>query len=363
MSKGGPSCKGRQALVVAVATAVLFLLTAGCCPAAETGSQPLIDMQTRPWQPAPPATQVPLWPESLKLAPPATPGDERFGFGQGKVAGKSVTIVEHVSRPTMTIYRPTAPNTGAAMVVFPGGGYRVLAMDLEGTEICDWLVAKGITCVLLKYRVPGSGEYWADECNCRRIPAVPMALQDAQRTIRLLREQARALGVDRHRIGVIGFSAGGRIVADVSNVQDATYAPIDAADRQSSVPDFAVVLYPGHLWEKGKPGLAMNPTMKIDAHCPPTMIMQAGNDPTDDVRHSLTYYLALQSAGVPVEMHIYAEGGHAFGVRTSPNPVADWPNLVEKWLHAIHVLRVESRLQPELGRKRTLAARVPAIPA
>lgn len=164
MSKGGPSCKGRQALVVAVATAVLFLLTAGCCPAAETGSQPLIDMQTRPWQPAPPATQVPLWPESLKLAPPATPGDERFGFGQGKVAGKSVTIVEHVSRPTMTIYRPTAPNTGAAMVVFPGGGYRVLAMDLEGTEICDWLVAKGITCVLLKYRVPGSGEYWADEC-------------------------------------------------------------------------------------------------------------------------------------------------------------------------------------------------------
>jgi acetyl esterase/lipase len=211
-------------------------------------------------------------------------------------------------------------------------------MDLEGTEVCDWLVAKGITCVLLKYRVPGSGEYWADECNCRRVPKVPMALQDAQRAIRLLREQANSLGVDPHKIGVIGFSAGGRMVADVSNKQGLSYAAIDAADRQSGVPDFAVALYPGHLWETDKPGLTLNPTLTIDAHCPPTMIIQAGNDPTDDVRNSLTYYLALQRAKVPVELHLYAEGGHAFGLRPSSNPVTEWPSLVERWLRTIKVL-------------------------
>jgi len=316
--------------------ASVFLLASFAAPASETGSQPLLDRQDRPWQPESPATQIPLWPEGLEIAAPVNPGPENFGTGRGKVAGKNVTIVQHVSRPTMTIYRPTVANTGAAMVVFPGGGYRVLAIDLEGTEICDWLVARGITCVLLKYRVPGSGEYYADECNCRRIPKVPMALQDAQRAIRLLRAQADALGVDPHRVGVIGFSAGGRMVADVSNKQIAAYAPVDAADLQSPVPDFAVALYPGHLWQA--PGLTLNPSMKIDPRCPPTMIIQAGNDPTDDVRHSLTYYLALQQAAIAVEMHLYAEGGHAFGLRESQDPVTAWPALVEKWMRTVHML-------------------------
>ncbi len=318
----------------------ILLLAPAWASAGETGSQPLIDRQDRPWQPEPPVVQIPLWPETLKIAAPVTPGPEIFGKGKGRVAGKDVTIVEHVSRPTMSIYRPTAPNTGAAMVVFPGGGYRVLAMDLEGTEACDWLVAKGITCVLLKYRVPGSGEYWADECNCRCIPQVQMALQDAQRAIRLLRARADTLGVDPHRIGVIGFSAGGRMVADVSNKQAIAYAPVDAADTQRGTPDFAIALYPGHLWENG-PGLTMNPSMKVDARCPPTMIIQAGDDPVDDVRNSLTYYLALRQAGIPVEMHLYAEGGHAFGLRASRHPISGWPGLVEEWMRTIHVLAPE----------------------
>ena len=162
------------------ALAWLFALLACVpCQAARTGAEPLIDPQDRPWHPQPPAIEQPLWPETLAITLPATTGAERFGRSPGTIAGQPVTMVQLVSRPSMTIYRPSVANTGAAIVVFPGGGYRVLAIDLEGTEVCDWLVGQGITCVLLKYRVPGSGPYWADECNCRRIPEVPMALQQA----------------------------------------------------------------------------------------------------------------------------------------------------------------------------------------
>jgi acetyl esterase/lipase len=170
------------------------LLACAPCQAARTGVAPLIDRQDRPWHASAPAVEQPLWPDTLAIAPPSTTGAERFGRSKASIAGQPVTMVQLVSRPSMTIYRPSGANTGAAVVVFPGGGYRVLAIDLEGTEICDWLVGQGITCVLLKYRVPGSGPYWAEECNCRRIPEVPMALQDAQRAIALLRAQAHELG-------------------------------------------------------------------------------------------------------------------------------------------------------------------------
>lgn len=301
--------------------------------AAVTGSEPLVNPQYRPWQPTAPAVQTPLWPKGLAISPPATPGSEIFGMGNIQIGGRPVTFVEHVSVPTMTIYRPTGRNTGAAMVVFPGGGYRVLAIDLEGTEVCDWLTPKGITCVVVKYRVPGSGPYWADECNCRRHPAEPMALQDAQRAISLLREQSAALGIDPHKVGVIGFSAGGRMVADVSNHPRRTYKPVDAADKQSVRPDFAIALYPGHLFTE--PGLTLDPGVKIDPHAPPTLIVQAEDDPTDDIRESLTYYLALMKAKIPVEMHLYAKGGHAFGLRKTANPITGWPTLAEKWMSTI----------------------------
>lgn len=317
----------------------LFALSACApCQAARTGAEPLIDPQDRPWHPQAPAIEQPLWPDALAITPPATTGAERFGRSPGTVAGQPVIMVQLVSRPSMTIYRPSVANTGAAIVVFPGGGYRVLAIDLEGTEVCDWLVRQGITCVLLKYRVPGSGPYWADECNCRRIPDVPMALQDAQRAIALLRAQAHELGIDPHRVGVIGFSAGGRMVADVSNAPARSYDAVDAADQQSTRPDFALALYPGHLWDKGKPGLALDAGVRIAKDCPPTFILQAGDDPTDDVRHSMTYYLALQQAGIPAELHLYPRGGHAFGLRVSNTPLANWPSLARTWLSEIGVL-------------------------
>jgi len=319
--------------VLAIAPALLSL--SGSCKAA-TGTEDLPNRQHRAWQPAASVVQTPIWPKGLSIARPVIPGDEAFGTGKGLIAGRPVTLVEHVSRPTMSIYRPSGKNTGAAVLVFPGGGYRALAIDLEGTEVCDWLVVKGITCVVLKYRVPGSGPYWSEECNCRQIPAVPMALQDAQRAMGLLRERAGSLGIDPHKIGVLGFSAGGRMVVDVSNTAARSYPPIDAADRQSSRPDFAMVLYPGHLWKS--PGLTLDPSITIDPGCPPTLIVQAGDDPKDDVRHSLTYYLALQQASIPVEMHLYAEGGHAFGVRKSSAAITNWPAFAEKWMSGIGVV-------------------------
>lgn len=292
--------------------------------------------RAEPWQPPAGISQISLWPDSLVIAPPAITGDEAVRVGSGRIAGRPVTMVEHVSRPAMTIYPARGTNSGAAIIVFPGGGYQVLAIDLEGTEICDWLTAKGITCVLLKYRVPGSGPWWDARCNCRRIPQIPMALQDAQRAMGLLRRRAADLGVDPHRIGVLGFSAGGHLVAAISNAAARSYARVDEADDQSSRPDFAVALYPGHLWTGEDLGLAAD--IRVSATTPPTFLIQAEDDPVDDVRHSLSYYMALREAHVPTEMHLFAHGGHAFGLRRTDQPITEWPALVERWLHSIGML-------------------------
>lgn len=298
-------------------------------------AEDLVNRQNTVWQPAGEAIQIPIWPKEPPSPFLLAAGNEAYGNQKEQIAGRPFTMVEHISRPTMTVFPAKGKDTATTIVVFPGGGYRRLAIDLEGTEVCDWLTAKGITCVLLKYRVPGSGPYWNEECNCRRIPDQPFALQDAQRTIGLLRARAGELGINPRKIGVLGFSAGGHLVADISNREKRSYQPIDAADRQSSRPDFAIAVYPGHLWKK--PGLTLNPAIKIASNCPPTLIVTAGDDPTDDVRHSLTYYLALQQANIPVEMHLYAHGGHAFGVRRTSDAVTQWPEVAEKWMSSIGV--------------------------
>lgn len=290
--------------------------------------------QTTGWQPAPGHTQTAIWPgrppDSLMMAGPETVMTD----DQTLVGGKPWIFEGRVSEPTMTVYPPKRKNTGAAMVVFPGGGYQILAMDLEGTEICDWMNSKGITCVLLKYRVPGqrrkpkSGAY----------PDSPAALEDAQRTMGLVRFHAAEWGVDPHKIGVIGFSAGGHLVAAVStNYKRRLYPAVDAADKVSCRPDFAVALYPGHLREHTKREGELNPYVPVTKETPPTILIQATDDPIDPVENSLVYYAALKNAGVEVEMHLYAHGGHAFGLRRSKEPITDWPRLVEIWLAAMGV--------------------------
>ena len=255
-------------------------------------------------------------------------------------AGKPWVAVENVSQPTMTVYSPKDTNKGVAVIVFPGGGYNKLAIDLEGTEICDWLTSRGITAVLLKYRVPTPklGDYHESL----------QALQDAQRTLSLVRSHAAEWHIDAHKIGVIGFSAGGHLVAATSNRFDKrSYPPVDAADQETCRPDFAIALYPGHLspWWADDPNrwsdtkqLGFNPNIVVTRKTPPTFLLQAQDDPVDDVRHSMAYSLALRNARVPVELHLYAEGGHGFGLRPTKLPISEWPQLVEKWLRTIGVI-------------------------
>jgi len=280
------------------------------------------------WQPSPGHTQVPIW--------PGAPPDAQFGPLPNTETMPEPGEVDNVSRPTMTVYAPKGQNTGAAVVVFPGGGYQVLAIDLEGTEVCDWLTAKGITCVLLKYRVPFTGPHHDDRCNCQMNPKAPMALEDAQRTVGLVRFHAAEYHVDPHKIGVLGFSAGGHLSADISTHFDKRlYPAVDAADQVSCRPDFAVVLYPGHLWARK---FALNPDVPVTRRTPPTFLLQAENDPVDSINNSLVYYIALKNAGVPVEMHLYAEGKHAFGLRRTKFPITRWPELVETWLGTIGMI-------------------------
>ena len=297
----------------------------GSAAAAEPGARAAV------WQPSAGHVQTPIWPGTPPdLVPDPTPE-----------SGAST----HVSRPTMTVYGPKGHNTGVAVVVFPGGGYQVLAMELEGAEICDWLTARGMTCVLLKYRVPNSGPTMLQ--GRRYYPKVQTAVQDAQRTLRLLRQHAAQWGVDPHKIGVIGFSAGGHLVAAVSTrFAERTYAPVDAADALSARPDFAIAAYPGHLWAhedesratRRQEDLSLRPDIRVRADTPPTFLVQAQDDPVDTIEQSLAYYVALQKAGVPTEMHLYAKGGHAFGVRATKLPISRWPQLVEEWLHTIGML-------------------------
>jgi acetyl esterase/lipase len=257
------------------------------------------------------------------------PGPENYTVTTNLIADKPCVLVNNVSQPTMTVYSPKGRNTGVAVVVFPGGGYNCLAIDLEGTEICDWLTSKGITGVLLKYRVPDSGPHGLRE------PKAPTALQDAQRTMGLLRRDAAEWHIDPHKVGVIGFSAGGHLVAAVSTrFEKRLYPAVDAADQESCRPDFAIALYPGHLWTGGK-DLGLNPTIPVTSNAPPTFLLQAENDPVDNVNNSLSYYAALKKTKVPVELHLYAEGGHAYGLRRTKFPITEWPQLVGKWLTTI----------------------------
>jgi acetyl esterase/lipase len=287
------------------------------------------------WQPSPGHTQVPIWPGRVPDPQPvAGPEDDATMATESLVAGRPWVYLGHVSRPTMTVYAPEEKNTGAAVVVFPGGGYQILAIDLEGTEVCDWLTSKGITCVLLKYRVPGEGLY----PKSGPYPDSPMALEDAQRTVGLVRFHAAEWHIDPHKIGVLGFSAGGHMVAAMStHFGHRLYPAVDTPDKESCRPDFVVALYPGHLSLDPKI-FELNPDIHVTSQTPPTFLLQAEDDPVDRVENSLVYYAALRKAKVPVEMHLYAHGGHAFGLRRTELPITGWPQLVETWLGTIGMI-------------------------
>lgn len=311
------------------------------------------------WQPSPGHTQIPIWPEAVPDPQPVAGPETTWLSGPNElIGGKRTRGIKNVTRPTMTVYPPQGKNTGAAVVVFPGGGYQMLAIDLEGSEVCDWLTPRGITCVLLKYRVTDTGPY----PKSGPYPEAKMALEDAQRTVGLVRFHAGEWHIDPHKIGVLGFSAGGHLSAAIStHYAKRIYTPVDAADSVSCRPDFAVPIYPGHLSLSAAMSdarlrgnryvvphaagvsafdreLMLNPDVPVTKDTPPTFLLQNEDDHVDNVDDALSYYIALRNAGVPVEMHLYARGGHAFGLRRTELAVTAWPQLVEVWLVSIGMI-------------------------
>jgi acetyl esterase/lipase len=304
-----------------------FVLTALLLPGLGMGATLL--GQGSGWPPAASHPVLELWPTSVPDPVPTTgPEADQTKPTDGQIAGRPLLHWGNVSKPTLTLYTPKGKNTGAAVVVFPGGGYNILAIDLEGTEVCDWLNGAGITCILVKYRVPNTGPY----------PKSPAAIEDAQRAVGLTRQHAAEWKIDPNRIGVLGFSAGGHLSALLSVHYDKRMYPrVDAADDLSCRPDFAVIVYPGYLADASQSfldKLDMHPT----AQTPPTFIVQAEDDPVH-IENSTTWFLALKNATVPAELHIYSEGGHGYGLRPQDKwPVTTWPKSVELWLHTIHIL-------------------------
>lgn len=274
-------------------------------------------------------------PTSMALWPGTPPGEihsarakpETAVFGNRLVAGKKILRVSNVSKPDITIYGPVpAAPRGPAVVVCPGGGYQILAVNLEGTEVCAWLRSIGVTAILLKYRVPprkGEVPYLAP-------------LQDVQRALSLARLHASEWHLDPNRIGIIGFSAGGDLAALASTrYNHRAYSPVDEADQMSCRPDFALLIYPGLL--AGKTAWKLAPELTVTSNTPPSFLVQTEDDPVH-VENSLDYYLALKKAGVPTEMHLYAKGGHGYGLRATARPVSGWPKLAEVWLRGTGVL-------------------------
>lgn len=275
-------------------------------------------------------TPLPLW--------PGTPPGEKAALGPERdttkptdslIAGKPVIRLGPVSAPTLTLYpAAAAANTGATVVVFPGGGYSILAMDLEGTEVCQWLNSLGVNCVLVKYRVPVRAG----------LPRHGPPLQDAQRAVGIVRSRASEWSLDAKRIGVLGFSAGGHLVAALStNFGARTYDAVDAADKVSCRPDFTLLIYPGYLTAKSDQGPKVAPELNVTANTPPSFLIQAEDDGVG-VENTLVYYAALRTAKVPAEAHLYPTGGHGYGLRSTQEAITGWPRLAEPWLRSLGVL-------------------------
>lgn len=275
----------------------------------------------------PPQSAGAAEPEELKLWPGEVPGEANFKPPVAKPAppkNDGILRLSLVTEPTMTLFRaPADKANGAAVLICPGGGYNILAWDLEGTEIAEWLRSLGVTAVVLKYRVP------------RRDKDVPHTapLQDAQRAIRLIRQHAAEWNVDPNRIGVLGFSAGGHLtVMTGTHWDEPVYPKQDAADELSCRPDFLIPIYPAYLADEKQPG-PLNPLVRVTKETPPTFIAVTHDDALRGL-NAAQFYIELKKAGVPAELHIYTKGGHGYGLRPSENPVSSWPQRCEQWLRA-----------------------------
>ncbi len=269
---------------------------------------------------------LPLWPNGNPEPTRVTgPEYDPTAAENHMVSGKPSVRITNVSKPTLAIYPPPAgKNSGAAALVFPGGGYIRLSMQLEGTEVCDWLNSIGMTCVLVKYRVPEEKHY----------PESTENLEDAQQAMRMTRDHAEEWHIDPKKIGVIGFSAGAHLAAVLSTHPDFVGANIPPS-KTDARPNFQMVMYPGYT--TGADGKVV-PSLVPTAEVPPTFLVQAENDYSAHVESVIGYFMALKEAKIPAELHVFTQGGHGFGLRATEFPISRWPKLAEEWLHTIHIL-------------------------
>jgi acetyl esterase/lipase len=262
----------------------------------------------------------------VKLWPGKAPGETKElppeGLQKPKDAKDTTKRLENVSEPTITIYpAPKDKATGTAVVVAPGGGYSILAIEHEGTQVCEWLQSLGVTAVLLKYRVPR---------RAMQSPDNLAMIQDAQRALVLVRENAKEWGIDPKRVGMLGFSAGGHLTACACLAKKIHYEHPTALHRSSYRPDFGILVYPGGLIDKGG---ALKPEFEVTKDSPPMFFAHSSNDNVSS-ENSVALYLALKKQNVPAEMHLYASGGHGYGMRKTEHPCAKWPDRAADWMKA-----------------------------
>lgn len=272
---------------------------------------------------------VDLWPgkapeETTEIGPERTRPSPVLDRKQVEVT-ESTTLLTDVSKPSITIHRPPASrDTGAAVLICPGGGYWNLYWQLEGQEVAEWLNSIGVTGIILKYRVPRRPDEPKGE-SARR------PLQDAQRAIRVVRHRAAGWGIDPQRIGIVGFSAGGHLaIASATSFDQRTYPAVDELDQIDCRPNFAIPVYSGYLKAKDKDELA--PGLRVPNGTPPVFLVHGGEDLISPPEHSVHMYLALKRAGVSAELHVYANTAHDFGVRPGDRPYAKWTALCADWL-------------------------------
>ena len=308
------------------------LLSTVSCGALAAADDPAAPAQAR-------AREVAIWPDGSSVLQDGirTLADEANAF----------------THPAFLLYPTSARGPRPAALVFPGGGYKALAIGPastigpDGADVCRWLTDAGIVCVLVKYRVPNTGCSWDPTTRRHVTPDIPMALQDAQRAMSLVRYHAAEYGIDPNRIGVIGFSAGGNLaVLTSTSFRHRAYEPIDEPDRVSIRPDFAIPVYPGHMTmeHKNKSPKAvaareLNVDIEVSPGVPPTLLVHAKDDPIDPVHYSLVYERELKKVGADVKLLLYENGGHAFGVRKQGKATDRWTDDALAWLRDIGMLR------------------------
>lgn len=272
--------------------------------------------------PLPAAEIVKLWPggrapgDTLELGPES----DMTKPTEGLVGGRTVIRLGNVSEPEIHFFAaPADKANGTCVVVCPGGGHRILAWDLEGTEVANWLNELGVSAALLKYRVPSRTEN----------PRYTAAVQDAQRALSLVRSRAAQWKIQPDKIGILGFSAGGETAALATLLPERLYGRVDQTDETAWKPNFSVLIYPAYL--VNKEATALQPYVKVDEKTPPMFLAHAANDPVRP-ESSVLLWLELKKHKIPAELHVFSQGGHGYGLRSTDKPVTQWPKACAAWL-------------------------------